>query len=152
MKVSLSAAARRALRGRTGAGATLRLLVRGAEGPILTLDQTVRLRRNSGLKRVIAGGLRLGTACSRRCALRGELGLSATSARKLGMKPKSARRITIASGRAMVGPSPRKLILKVPSQVGHALRGARQVTALLEVSAGSGSTGQRRASRRLTLR
>jgi hypothetical protein len=68
------------------------------------------------------------------------------------MKPKSARRITIASGRARVGPSPRKLVLKVPRQVGQALRGARQVTALLEVSAGSGSTGQRRASRRLTLR
>jgi subtilisin-like proprotein convertase family protein len=152
LKVGLSAAARRALRGRNGAGATLRIAVRGPEGPILTLDQTVRLRRESALKRVIGSGLRLGTACSRRCALRGELGLSATSARKLGMKPKSARRITIASGRARVGPSPRKLVLKVPPHVGQALRGARQVTALLEVSAGSGSTGQRRASRRLTLR
>ena len=68
------------------------------------------------------------------------------------MKPKSAGRVTIASGRARVVPSPRKLVLKVPPRIGRALRGARQVTVLLEVSAGSGSTEERQASRRLTLR
>ena len=121
-------------------------------GPILSLHQTVRLWRGSALKRVVGQGLRLVTACSRRCALRGELGLSAATARKLGMKPNSARRVTIASGRAEVGPSPRQLVLKVSPQVARALRGARKVTVLLEVSAGSQSTEERRASRRLTLR
>jgi hypothetical protein len=152
LKLRLTAAARRALRSQTRADATLKVVVRGREGGNLTLNQTVRLRRQSVLSRVIRSGLRLGTACSSRCALRGELGLSATSARKLGMKPKSARRVTIASGRARVGPSPRKLVLKVPPRIGRALRGARQVTVLLEVSAGSGSTEERQASRRLTLR
>ena len=152
LKLRLTTSARRALRRQTRAGATLTVLVRGPKGRILTLNQTVRVRRQSALNRVIGSGLRLGTVCSSRCSLRGELGLSATSARKLGMRPKSARRVTIASGRARVGPSPRKLVLKVPPRVGRALRGARQVPVLLEVSAGSGSTEERRASRRLTLR
>jgi Proprotein convertase P-domain len=152
LKLGLTATARRALRGQNGAGVRLRVRIRGAGGPVLTLDQRVRLRPGSGLKRVIGQGLRLGTACSTRCALRGELGLSAASARKLGMKPKSAGRVTIASGHARAGRSPRKLLLKVPPPVGRALRRARQLTVLLEVRAGSESTEERRASRRLTLR
>lgn len=152
VKVGLTATARKALRGRTSSSATLAVIVRDADGTALTLERTVTLRRTAGLKRIVSGGMSLWSVCSRSCRLSGALRISAASARRLGMKPKSGARVTIASGRATSGLSPKKLTLEVPGSATKALKAARRVSALLEASTGSSSTGRRSASRPLTLR
>ena len=152
VRVGLTPAARKALRGQASSSATLNVTVRDADGSQLTLRRPVTLRSAAGLKRIAARGMSLWTVCSKSCVLRGALRISAASARRLGLKPKSAERLTIASGRAATSLSPKKLTLEVSSSAKKALRGAKRLTALLKASTGSASTGRRSASRRLTLR
>jgi subtilisin-like proprotein convertase family protein len=150
--VGLTRAARNALRGRKGAKAGLDLTVREADGTELTLERTVSLRSSAGLDRIVRRGMGLWGICSKSCTLRGALRVSAAKARKLGLEPNSRSRVTIASGRSSAGRSPKKLILEIASSARGELLRADRVRALLEATAASAGTGQRRASRRLTLR
>ena len=152
VRVGLTRTARNALRGRTSSKATLLLVVRDAGGTAFSLERTVSLRNSAGLGRIARRGMGLWGVCSKACNLRGALRVSAADARKMGLRAKGASRITIASGRSNAGPTPEKLTLRVASSAKQALGEARRVSALLEASAGSSSTGRRTASRRLTLR
>ncbi len=140
VRVGLTGAARRALKGETSSSAILEVVVRDAGGAALSFRRTVKLRRSAGLARVLNGGMSLWTVCSKSCALRGVLRRSSGSP------------ATIASGRVNGGRSPRKLRLAAPASARNALRGARRVSALLEVSALSGGGSARTASRGLILR
>jgi subtilisin-like proprotein convertase family protein len=152
VRVGLTARARAALQGRQSSSATLNVSVRDADGAPLTLKRRVTLRSSAGLNRIVRRGMSLWTVCSRSCALRGALRLPAARARRLGLKPNGAARVTIASGHTAAGPSPKKLALVVRSSARMALREAQRVTALLQASAGSEGSARRGASRRLTLR
>jgi hypothetical protein len=152
VKVGLTSSARKALRGEAGSTATLNVIVRDRDGSELALKHTVTLRRSAGLSRVVSRGMGLWSVCSTKCEMRGALRISAANARKLGLKPKSGARVTIASGRATSGRSAKKLTLEVRSAAKKVLRGASRLSALLEASAGSAATGRRTASRSLTLR
>ena len=152
VQVGLNPTARKALRGRISSSATLKLIVRAAGRKELTLERKVTLRRSAGLERITRRGMRFWAVCSKACGLRGALRISAASARNLGLKATGGERVTIASGRTSTGLTPKKLVLEVPSSSKKSLRNARKLTAILEATAGSASTGQRSARRSLTLR
>jgi subtilisin-like proprotein convertase family protein len=150
--VGLTRAARNALRGRKGAKAGLDLTVREADGTELSIERTVSLRSSAGLDRIVRRGMGLWGVCSRACTLRAALRVSAANARELGLKPNGRSRVTIASGRSGAGRSAKKLILDTASSAKGELLRAGRVRAVLEATAASAGTGQRQASRRLTLR
>ena len=147
----LTKKARAALRGRKLTEATLQVtLTEGAAR--LTLKRPVQLRQAGGLRRVASRGLRLWAVCARSCPLRGELTISARGARRLGLRPGSARRMEVASGRTTATRTPKVLTLAVRRSVRRALERARQVGALLEAAAGTAPEPVRTAKLSTTLR
>ena len=148
----LNKRARSALRRRNTASLSLRLKV-SEGGTTLPLSRPISLRRSAGLRRVVAGGLRLWAVCSRQCPLSGKLTLSAKDARRIGLKPRGSKRMQVAGGKATAqARKPARLTLKVRSGAKKAMRKARSVRALLETVAGRAPDPRRKASRTLTLR
>jgi hypothetical protein len=150
-KLRLSRKARAALRGRAGVKATLRVsTVVGTS--TLRVSRSVQLLRAGGLRRVAKRGLKLWAVCARGCALSGEVTVTAREARRIGLRPGRASRMTVASGRATGSRTPRLLTLRVPRGVRGALGKARQLSARLEAVAGVAPDPVRRARLSKTLR
>ena len=149
--VRLSKRARAALRGR--ASTTVRLRVTVSEGRAkLAVERNVTLRRSGVLRRVAKRGLRLWVACARRCALRGELSLSAREARRLGIRHRGSRRYELATGRVTGTRAPKVLALTVRRSARTTVGRARRVGALLEAVAGAAPNPVRTAKLSKTLR
>src|SRR5688572_4042261 len=149
--VRFNTRARAALRRRATTTARLRVTLETG-GRTLKLSRTISLRRSAGLKRVVARGLRLLAMCSERCPLSGKLTLSASSARRIGLKPRGSARMQVAAGSA-TAPAGKaaRLTLKVRPGARKAIRNARRVDARLETVAGT-TAARREATRRVTLR
>jgi subtilisin-like proprotein convertase family protein len=151
LKVRLTRTARSALRASSGTKATLTVKVFDG-GQTLTLRRSVSLQRSVGIARIARRGLGLWAVCSRTCPLRGSLTVSARDARRLAMRPGAAKRVTIAAGRANASPAATGLRLKVKRMLRKALRRRARLATRLELTAGSGFAGERRALRSFTLR
>ena len=150
VKLRLSQSARAALR--VHASATATLGVRVVDGThTLVLKRKITLRQTAGLGRTVRRGMGLWAMCSEACPLTVGMSLSASAARKLGLKPGKAARMQIASGRLSGGPSAKRLTVKVKRSAKKALLRARSVTPLLEAVAGTPPDPQRRARRSLKL-
>jgi subtilisin-like proprotein convertase family protein len=145
----LSRKARAALRGRRSVKATLTVTLTEGGAP-LTVKRTVVLLRDAGPRRIASRGLRLWAACARSCPLRAQLTVTARAARKLGLKPGSARRYELAAGRVTATRTPQTLSVKVHRSARRALTRASRVSALLE--AVGGTTPSRTARLSTTLR
>jgi hypothetical protein len=151
MAVRLHMRARAALRRRATTVATLRVTL-AAGGRTLSLSRTISLRRSAGLKRIASSGLRLWAACFEHCPLSGRLTLSASSARRIGLRPRGSARMQVAAGRATApAGTPVRLTLKVRPGARKAIGKARRVDALLEAVAGS-VQARLTATRGITLR
>jgi subtilisin-like proprotein convertase family protein len=150
VSVRLSRRARAALRGRKLTNATLKVTLTEASAK-LTINRTIQLRREAGLRRIASRGLKLWAACARTCPLSAELTLSAAQARRLGLKPGKAKRYEVASGRTRVTRTPKTLALKVRRSARKALARARRVGALLEAVAGTAPNPLRTAKVSTTL-
>lgn len=149
--VRLSKKARRALRGRRLTKATLKVTL--TEGSArLVLSRSVALRRTAGLKRIASNGLRLWAACQRSCPLNAKLTLTAAQARRLDLRPGSAKRYQLAFGRVTAGRTPRVLVVSVRRGARRALARARRVGVLLEAVAGTAPEPLRTAKSSTTLR
>jgi subtilisin-like proprotein convertase family protein len=145
----LSRKARAAVRGRKSVTATLTVTL--TEGRArMTVKRTLTLLREAGPRRIASTGLRLWAACARRCPLRAQLTVSATAARRLGLKPGTASRYELGSGRITATPAPKTLNVRVHRGPRKALARARKVSALLEAVAGT--TPSRSARLSTTLR
>jgi subtilisin-like proprotein convertase family protein len=144
--------ARAALRDNQSARATLRVtLDQGDER--LVLSRALSLLRSAGPARVADRGLKLWAMCSESCPLDAKLTLSARTARRIGLRPTGAARMSIASGRTMAPSTrPTRLTLKVRKGAKRALRRASKVGAVLETVAGPRTGPKRTAKRSLTLR
>jgi hypothetical protein len=116
------------------------------------MRRTVALRQAAGLKRIASHGLKMWAVCARRCPLSVSLTLSAAQARMLGLKPGTAARFEVASGRITATRSPKALGLKVHRAARRALARARRVSALLEAVAGAPPEPLRSARLSTTLR
>jgi hypothetical protein len=149
--VKLNRRARAALRGRALTKATLTVTLTEG-GSKLTLKRTISVRRAAGLRRIAARGLRLWAACVRRCPLSAKLTLSAAQARKLGLRPGSAKRYELATRRITATRSAKTLSLAIRPGARKALSRARQVSALLEAVAGTAPDPVRVAKLSTTLR
>jgi Bacterial Ig-like domain len=149
--VRLKARVRGALRRRAATRATLRVTL-AAGGQKLALSRTISLRRSAGLKRIVARGLGLWAVCSEACPLSGKLTLSASTARRIGLKPRGSARMQVATGQATaLAGTPARLTLKVRPGASKAMRNATRVTALLEAVAGT-APARRTARDGVTLR
>jgi subtilisin-like proprotein convertase family protein len=149
--VKLGRRARTALRGRALTKATLTVTLTEGQSK-LTVKRTISVRRTAGLRRIASRGLKLWAACARRCPLSAELTLSAAQARRLGLKPGTAKRYELASRRTTATRSPKTLSLAIRRSARKALSRARRVSALLEAVAGTAPDPVRVAKLSTTLR
>jgi hypothetical protein len=145
----LSRKARAAVRGRKSVKATVTATLTEG-GARMTVKRAVTLLREAGPRRIASKGLRLWAACARRCPLRAQLTVSAAAARRLGLKPGTATRYELASGRITATPAAKTLYVRVHPGARKALARARKVSALLEAVAGT--TPSRSARLSTTLR
>jgi subtilisin-like proprotein convertase family protein/subtilisin family serine protease len=148
--VRFNTRARTAIRRTATTVATLHVTL-ATRGRTLVLRRAISLRRSAGLKRVVARGLRLWTGCSDRCTMSGRLTLSASGARRIGLKPGRSARMTVAAGEAIAPSGTTSLLaLKVRPVARKAMSKARRVDALLEAVAGADPV-TRTAKRGITL-
>jgi subtilisin-like proprotein convertase family protein len=144
--VRLTRAARRALRRSDGATATLR-----AAASTVALSKAITLRPSLKPARIASRGLKLAGECSTACTMSARLIVSATTARRLGIRS-SGRSVAIGSGRvnAAAGRTT-SLVVRLTRSARTALSRARSADLTLEVVVNGAGTASRRATRRITL-
>ena len=147
----MNAASRRALRNRSKASLNLRVTVTDGSRTV-RFARPVTLRRSAGLRAMARRGLGLWAVCSESCPLRGLLTVSKAQARRAGIKPAVAARVTIATGSATGGATPARLTLRVPAKLRADVSAASELTSRLQVVAGTAPQLDRSATRVLSLR
>jgi subtilisin-like proprotein convertase family protein/subtilisin family serine protease len=147
VKVPLTRKVRRAL-GRSDAGATATL---SATAGSASLSRAITLRPELKPARVASRGLRLAGECSARCTMTARLIVSASTARKLGIRT-SGKSVAIGIGRASAGARRTKTFtVRLARSARTRLSRARAADLILEVVVSGDGTASRRAARRVTL-
>jgi hypothetical protein len=145
VKVGLSRRVRRALGHSRGAKATLV----AASGSV-SLARAISLSKLSPA-RVARRGLKLAGICSAQCSITGRLIVSASSARRLGLRS-GGRSVAIGSAQVSASASaPRTFTVRVARSVRRALSRAKSASLTLEITVTGSNTASRRATRRVTL-
>jgi hypothetical protein len=146
VRVRLTRAARAALGDSSGTPATLQAVAGSVK-----LSHAITLRPSLRPARIASRGLRLAGVCSTSCSMSARLIVSATTARRLGIRT-SGGAVAIGSGRASgVASRPVTFTARVARSVRAALSRARGADLTLEVTVTGNGTASRRATRRITL-
>jgi hypothetical protein len=146
VRVGMTRKVRRALGRSGGAKATL-----AAAAGSVRLARAITLRRKLSPARVARNGLRLAGICSSQCTLNARLVVSASTARRLGVRS-SGRSVAIGSRRLdAAGSSAQTFTVRVARNVRRALSRARAADLTLEATVNGAGTASRRATRRITL-
>jgi subtilisin-like proprotein convertase family protein len=146
VKVRLTRAARGALRRSHGTKATLQAMAGS-----VSLSRAITLRPELTGRRLASRGIRLAGACSANCTISARLIVSATTARRLGIRS-SGRSVAIGAGRvAATGARSSTFTVRVARSARAPLSRARSANVTLEVTVAAPGTAARRATRRITL-
>jgi subtilisin-like proprotein convertase family protein len=146
VKVGMTRKVRRALGRSRGAKATFT-----AKAGSVSLARAIAMKPALSPSGVAKRGLRLAGVCSKACTMSARLIVSATTARRLGIRT-SGRSVAIASGRIdAAGAAAQSFTVRVSSNVRRALSRARSADLALEVTVSAAGTASRRAKRRVTL-
>jgi hypothetical protein len=146
VKVGLSRKVRRALAGSRGAKATL-----STTAGSVSLARAIALRPALGPARVASRGLKLAGICSAQCTISSRLIVSASGARRLGIRS-GGRSVAIGSAKVDAAASTaRTFTVRIAGSVRRALSRAKAADLTLEVTVSGPGTASRRASRRVTL-
>jgi hypothetical protein len=117
----------------------------------VSLARAVRLRPKLSPSRVARGGLRLAGICSAQCTMNARLIVSASTARRLGVRA-GGRSVAIGSRQVHpTGSTAQAFTVRVSRSVRRALSRARTAPLTLEVTVNRPGTATRRATRRVTL-
>jgi hypothetical protein len=145
-RVKLTRAARRALRRSDGVTATLK-----AVAGSVSLSRAISLRPSIKPSRLASRGLKLAGECSAACTMSARLIVSATTARRLGIRSGGG---SVAIGSGHVGAPARRttsFTVRLTRAGRTALSHARSADLTLEVVVSGAGTASRRAIRRVTL-
>jgi subtilisin-like proprotein convertase family protein len=147
VKVAMTRKVRRALgRSRATGVATFS----ATAGP-LSLAKAVTLRPKLSPSRVASRGLKLASVCSSQCTISARLVVSASTARRLGLRT-GGRAAAIASGKiTAAGSAAHTFTVRVARSARRALSRAKHADLTLEVTVTGPGTASRRAVRRITL-
>ena len=146
VRVRLTRAARGALRDSRGATATLQALAGSVR-----LTRSVALRPSLRPARMSSRGLKLAGACSAACTIDARLIVSASAARRLGIRT-GGRSVAIGSGRARAAAGAvTTFTARIARSARAAVSRARGAVLTLEVRVSAPGTATRRATRRITL-
>jgi hypothetical protein len=146
VKVGLSRKVRRALGRSRGLTATL-----SATAGSMSLARAIALRPELSTSRIASRGLKLAGICSRQCTMNARLIVSASTARRLGVRT-SGRSVAIGSSRLeAAGSAAQTFTVRVARSVRRALSRAKGADLTLEVTVSGAGTASRRATRRVTL-
>jgi subtilisin-like proprotein convertase family protein len=145
-RVKLTRAARTALRRSRGVTATLQTVAGG-----VALSKAITLRPSLKPSRIASRGLRLAGECSAACTMSARLIVSASTARRLGIRTRGGS-VAIGSGRveAAAG-STTGFTVRLTRSARTVLSRARSADLTLEVVVNGAATPSRRATRRITL-
>ena len=136
----------RALRRSRGTTATLQ----AAAGSV-SLSRAIALRPSIKPSRLASRGLKLAGECSTACTMSARLIVSATTARRLGIRS-GGRSVAIGSGRADAAAGrAASFTVRLTRSARTALSRARAADLTLEVVVSGAGTATRRATRRVTL-
>ena len=145
VKVGLSRKVRRALGHSRGAKARL-----AAASGSVSLARAISVSKLSPA-RVASRGLKLAGICSAQCSITGRLIVSASSARRLGLRS-GGRSLAIGSTKVDASASAaRTFTVRVARSVRRSLSRARHADLTLEITVTGANTGSRSATRRITL-
>jgi hypothetical protein len=146
VKVGMSRKVRRALGRSRGAKATL-----ATTAGSISLARAVTLRPELSTARVASRGLKLTGICSAQCTIASRLIVSASGARRLGIRS-GGRSVAVGSGTIDASASAaRTFTVRIASSVRRALSRAKAADLTLEVTVSGPGTASRRATRRVTL-
>jgi subtilisin-like proprotein convertase family protein len=147
VKIGMSRKVRRALgRSRSSLGASL-TAVAGST----TLKRAITLRPRLSPALVARRGLKLAGICSSQCTMSARLTVSASTARRLGIRA-SASRVALGSGTIhAAGAAAQSLTVRVARSMRRALSRAKRADVTLEATVTGASGASRRAARRITL-
>ena len=146
VKVGMTRRVRRALARSATAKATL-----SAGAGSVKLARAITLRPNLSPARVARGGLKLAGVCSSQCTISARLVVSATTARRLGLRA-SGGSVAIGSRRLeAAGAAVQSFTVRVSSAARRALSRAKAAQLTLEVMVNGVGTATRSATRRITL-
>ena len=146
VKVGVSRRVRTALR--RSRGATARLSVSAGS---VSLSRAIALRPELSPSRIASRGLKLAGICSTQCTMAARLIVSASTARRLGIRS-GGRSVAIGSGRVdAAGSGSKSFTVRIAGSARRALSRARAANLTLEVTVTGAGTAGRRATRRVTL-
>jgi hypothetical protein len=146
VKVGMSRKVRRALGRSRGAKATL-----ATTAGSISLARAVTLRPELSTARVASRGLKLTGICSAQCTIASRLIVSASGARRLGIRS-GGRSVAVGSGTIDASASAaRTFTVRIASSARRALSRAKAADLTLEVTVSGPGTASRRATRRVTL-
>jgi subtilisin-like proprotein convertase family protein len=146
VKVGVSRRVRTAFRRSRGTTATL-----SATAGSVSLSRAIALRPELSPARIASRGLRLAGVCSTQCIMTARLIVSASTARRLGIRS-GGRSVAIGTGSVnAAGSAAQTLTVRVASSARRALSRARAADLTLEVTVASSGSASRRATRRITL-
>jgi subtilisin-like proprotein convertase family protein len=147
VKVGMTRRVHRALRRSDDAAkATL-----SAAAGSVSLARAITLRPELSTSRIASRGLKLAGICSAQCTMNARLIVSASTARRLGVRT-SGRSVAIGSARTQAaGSAAQTFTVRVSRSVRRALSREKGADLTLEVTVNGAGTASRRASRRITL-
>jgi hypothetical protein len=117
----------------------------------VSLARAVALKPKLSPSRLASRGLKLAGICSRQCAMSARLTVSASTARRLGLRT-SGGSVAIGTGRIdAAGSAAQTFTVRVARSLRRALSRAKGAAMTLEVTVSGSGTASRRATRRITL-
>jgi subtilisin-like proprotein convertase family protein len=146
VKVGVTRRVRTALRRSRGATATL-----SATAGSVSLSRRVALRRELAPARIASRGLKLAGICSAQCTMTARLIVSASTARRLGIRT-TGRKVAVGRGGVnAAGAAAQRFNVRIAASVRRALARAKAADLTLEVTVAGSGAPSRRATRRVTL-
>jgi hypothetical protein len=146
VRVGVSRRVRTALRRSRGTTATL-----SVSAGSVSLSRAIALRPELSPSRMASRGLKLAGVCSTQCTMSARLIVSASTARRLGIRS-GGRSVAVGSGRVDAAASAaRTFTVRVAGSARRALSRARAADLTLEVTVTGAGTPGSRATRRVTL-
>jgi subtilisin-like proprotein convertase family protein len=147
VKVGLTSKARRALkRSRASTTATF-----AATAGSAALSRAIALRPELKPSRIASRGLKLAGVCSSQCTMAARLVVSASTARRLGIRS-GGRSVAIGSARiSAAGSAAQTFTVRIARKLRSALARARAADLTLEVTVSGNGKAPRRVTRRITL-
>jgi subtilisin-like proprotein convertase family protein len=114
------------------------------------LSRTITMRPELKPARIAKRGLKLAGVCSSQCTMSARLIVSASTARRLGLRT-SGGSVAIGSGRVTAGSAAKTFTVRITRSMRAALSRAKGAALTLEVNVDAPGAATRRATRRITL-